>query len=56
MNMLTVPFFSIGLVLLSGVMGMLLMWLQKRPQPQAALIPARVKKIDRRYLENLPIA
>jgi hypothetical protein len=44
MNLLTVPFFSVGLVLVSGVMGMLLMWLQKRPQPQTALVPALVEK------------
>jgi hypothetical protein len=44
MNMLTVPFFSVGLVLLSGVMGMLMMRLQKRPQPQTALVPALVKQ------------
>lgn len=41
--MLTIPFFSIGIVLLSGAMGMLLMWHQKRPQPQIALVPALVK-------------
>jgi hypothetical protein len=44
MNMLTVPFFSVGLVLVSGVMGMLLMLWQKRPQHQTALVPALVEK------------
>lgn len=38
-------FYSIGLILLSGLglMGMLLMWHQKRPQPQIALAPAIIK-------------
>lgn len=44
MTMLTTPFFSIGLLLLSGTMGMLLMLWQKRPQPQMALVPAHIKK------------
>ena len=42
--MLTIPFFFVGLVLLGGAMGMLLMLWQKRPQPQAALVPAHIKK------------
>ena len=44
MTMLTIPFFTTGLVLLGGAMGMLLMLWQKRPQPQAALVPAHIKK------------
>lgn len=42
--MLTIPFFSVGLLLLVGTMGMLLMLWQKRPQPQTVLLPARINK------------
>jgi hypothetical protein len=40
--MLTIPLFLVGLALLSGTMAMLLMWLQKRPQPQTVLVPVRI--------------
>ncbi len=42
--MLITPFYSFGLILLSGTMGTLLLWWQKRPQPQVVLVPARIKK------------
>lgn len=42
---LTIPFISIYLVLLSGAVGLFLMlWWQKRPQPQQALAHSQTYK------------